>query len=235
MQRSLLTILLGSGLSAVSLCAQGVQPFPLVCGAPFQADSAITITDSKGVNHAVGRVARNSVGSIYQEVVRANTGKVIEVLIYDIPGKRLIKLESQKKMYVIEEVPDLKANAVDPASLARQMKEAEDRKLAQTGEPIDPTTPQSLGTRNIEGILTVGYRTTITGHIDGKAVPAVRERWYSPELQIDLLSRTVSDEQQTETVLTRIQRGEPDESLFLIPADYFQYPMNRKGGGQPSP
>ena len=70
-----------------------------------------------------------------------------------------------------------------------------------------------------------GTRTTITipaGQI-GNELPIniVSERWFSPELQVVVLSRQ-NDPRMGETVyrLTAISRSEQPASLFEVPADY---------------
>lgn len=83
----------------------------------------------------------------------------------------------------------------------------------------------SLGTQTINGVSAEGTRYTRTipaGRI-GNARPIVitSERWYSNELQATVLSKR-SDPRMGETVfqLTNVQRGEPDPSLFQVPADF---------------
>jgi hypothetical protein len=84
---------------------------------------------------------------------------------------------------------------------------------------------ESLGTQTIEGVTAEGARTTLTipaGEI-GNTLPIeiVDETWYSPELQITVMTRH-RDPRSGETTyrLTNLSRSEPDRSLFEIPADY---------------
>ncbi|HYJ47441.1 MAG TPA: hypothetical protein VEV81_12585 [Pyrinomonadaceae bacterium] len=87
-----------------------------------------------------------------------------------------------------------------------------------------PTT-ESLGKQNIEGLEAEGTRTTMTipaGEIGNEQpIQIVSERWYSPELQVVVMSRH-TDPLVGETVyrLTNIVRGEPSRALFEVPADY---------------
>jgi hypothetical protein len=84
---------------------------------------------------------------------------------------------------------------------------------------------ESLGTQTIEGVVAEGTRITHTiaaGKIgNDRAIVTVSERWYSPELQVIVLSKT-SDPRIGETTyrLTNILRSEPDSALFQVPADY---------------
>ncbi len=92
---------------------------------------------------------------------------------------------------------------------------------------VDPANAQkeSLGKQLMEGIQVEGTRSTLTieaGKI-GNDLPIqiVSERWYSPELQVVVMSKH-SDPRVGDTVyrLTNINRSEPAHSLFEIPADY---------------
>jgi hypothetical protein len=84
---------------------------------------------------------------------------------------------------------------------------------------------ESLGKQTIEGVLAEGTRTTITipaGEIGNeRPIETVSERWYSPELQVVVMTRR-SDPRSGETTykLTRINRTEPLKSLFEVPSDY---------------
>jgi len=105
------------------------------------------------------------------------------------------------------------------------------------GEPGEPdvqffarsskaeTKTEKLDARSIEGVQAEGTRTTTTipaGEIGNEQpIQIVNERWYSPELQIVVMTRH-SDPRFGETSyrLTNIQRGEPASTLFQVPSDY---------------
>jgi hypothetical protein len=84
---------------------------------------------------------------------------------------------------------------------------------------------EELGKQIIEGIEAEGTRSTITipaGEIGNeRAIEIVSERWYSPELQLVVMTRH-SDPRSGETTykLTNINRAEPAKSLFEVPAGY---------------
>ena len=84
---------------------------------------------------------------------------------------------------------------------------------------------EQLGKQNIEGVEADGTRTTITipaGEIGNeRAIEIVSERWYSPELQLVVMTRH-SDPRFGETTykLTNINRTEQAKSLFEVPAGY---------------
>lgn len=84
---------------------------------------------------------------------------------------------------------------------------------------------EELGKQIIEGVEAEGTRTTVTipaGEIGNeRAIEVVSERWYSPELQLVVMTRH-SDPRMGETTykLTNINRAEPAKSLFEVPSDY---------------
>lgn len=84
---------------------------------------------------------------------------------------------------------------------------------------------ETLAPREIEGIHAEGTRTTMTipAGAMGNVLPieVVAERWYSPELQVVLMTKR-SDPRFGETVyrLTNIDRSEPSDDLFRVPAGF---------------
>jgi hypothetical protein len=84
---------------------------------------------------------------------------------------------------------------------------------------------EQLEARTIEGLRAEGTRTTMTvpaGAV-GNALPidVVSERWFSPELQVVLMTRR-TDPRFGETTyrLTNIVRSEPSPDLFEVPPDF---------------
>jgi hypothetical protein len=91
--------------------------------------------------------------------------------------------------------------------------------------PNENVVKEDLGKQNIEGVEAEGSRETITipaGEIGNeRPIEIVSERWYSPELQMDVMTRH-SDPRTGETTyrLTNINRTEPAKSMFEVPSDY---------------
>lgn len=87
------------------------------------------------------------------------------------------------------------------------------------------TTRESLGMQAIEGVEVEGSRVTKTiptGAIgNDRPIAIIQENWYSPELQLDVMSRK-SDPRTGETTfrLSGIRRSEPAADLFQVPAGY---------------
>jgi hypothetical protein len=84
---------------------------------------------------------------------------------------------------------------------------------------------ESLGTQSFDGVTAEGTRTVATipaGDIGNeRPIEMISEQWYSKDLQMTVMSRH-SDPRTGETTyrVTNIRRGEPDPSLFQVPADY---------------
>ena len=84
---------------------------------------------------------------------------------------------------------------------------------------------EKLEARSFDGVKAEGERSTVTipaGEIGNEQpIEIVDERWYSPELQVVVMTRH-SDPRYGETTyrLTNISRAEPTSSLFQVPSDY---------------
>jgi hypothetical protein len=97
---------------------------------------------------------------------------------------------------------------------------------------------ESLGTQTMEGVSAKGERQTRTieaGAIgNDRPIQIVSEHWYSPDLQMDVMTRR-SDPRTGEEItrLININRTEPDPSLFQVPAGYqiVEGPGGRGGRG----
>lgn len=107
-----------------------------------------------------------------------------------------------------------------------------DKRLMEAGVAMGMTSArnrnartESLGKQNIGGVEAEGTRTIVTipaGDIGNeRAIEIVSERWYSPELQVIVMTRH-SDPRFGENSyqLTNISRSEPEGDLFEVPANY---------------
>jgi hypothetical protein len=98
---------------------------------------------------------------------------------------------------------------------------------------------ESLGTQVIGGVTTQGTRITRTipaGQVGNQAPLVITiERWYSPELQTDVMRKEVNPLYgETTFQLTNIVRAEPDASLFQVPANYSIKNGRPSAGNQPA-
>lgn len=87
------------------------------------------------------------------------------------------------------------------------------------------TNSEDLGPQTMEGVVAQGSRTTRTidtGEIgNDRPINITSERWYSPQLQTVMMTKQ-NDPRSGETTfrLTNVKLGEPDASLFQVPAGY---------------
>lgn len=96
---------------------------------------------------------------------------------------------------------------------------------ALTLAPRGPGVLSPLGSKEIEGVKVNGERTTWTveaGKLGNeKPMVTTREVWTSPDLMLTVSSRDFDPRTGEVTYkLSNIKRGEPDASLFKVPADY---------------
>jgi EF hand len=94
---------------------------------------------------------------------------------------------------------------------------------------------ESIGIKNIEGVNAEGTRITTeipAGQIgNDKPIYVVTEQWFSPELQVIVLSKH-SDPFIGEVVfkLVNIKVGEPSSELFKVPSDFKVQNMPKREG-----
>jgi hypothetical protein len=94
---------------------------------------------------------------------------------------------------------------------------------------------EKVEARAFDGVMAEGTRTTTTiaaGEIGNELpIQIVDEHWYSPELQVVVMTRH-SDPRSGETTyrLTNISRAEPAAALFQVPSDYTLKELGPQGG-----
>ncbi|HWW74029.1 MAG TPA: hypothetical protein VNZ44_01460 [Pyrinomonadaceae bacterium] len=192
-----------------------------VKGVPYSAQfvSESTRTLANGV-----RISRNSTGAVYRDgegrTRREMTlGAVGPVMVEEAPVPMVFINDWVARVHYALNESDHTARKVPLRDAPEGAPEP-----AREGEGDAPKT-ESLGKRTIEGVEAEGTRTTITipaGRVgNDRAIEIVSERWYSPELQVVVLS-SHKDPFVGDTVyrLTGISRGEPDATRFHVPADY---------------
>ena len=87
-------------------------------------------------------------------------------------------------------------------------------------------TEEALGTKTIENLDVVGSRevTTLNAGVlgDQKAEPTVKEFWYSPRLQVNVVTKRFDPHASAiqDIALRAINLSEPDPKLFVPPAEY---------------
>jgi hypothetical protein len=211
--------MLGVAVAAAGIYARNplIPPalYP-VQGAPFTAkiesmwEGTATVPAgrelTKVVQDAVGRTRFES-PAMEEAVV---TGEPVRIDIYDFAKERMIQLDPQHKIAIV-------------------------RRMDRVGQPIkidlsaNPATPghpvkggRYLGMQQIAGQEAWGEHLVETFHyVDGHTATSVRDLWLStvyrmPLMQVREDGRLGKLTQQ----VVHFEAGEPDASLFEIPADY---------------
>jgi hypothetical protein len=210
----------------------GLHGGKVVKGAPFSAvatsETTQTLADGNHINRKTQtNLYRDSLGRFRKEVTLPSIGPLAA------SGKLHSFIEISDPVagtnYVLEPEQKVARQAPGPIGMQvrtkggpgggnvfyRNFKESQDAE-AKT---------ESLGVETISGVNAEGTRTTRTiaaGEIGNeKPITIVSERWYSPDLQMDVKS-THSDPRfgNTSYTLTNIQRTEPAATLFAVPAGY---------------
>ncbi len=201
----------------------------VVTGAPFSAsfttESTETLADGNQIKHtSTGTIARDSQGRTRRDMTLPALGP--NAVAGQAPHVTFVKDPVAGTRYILE--ADKKT--------ARQMPTPPDRsEFMQKGHADGPgagaaaadkeVVTTSLGTQTIGGVTAEGTRYTRTipaGQIGNvKAIVIVTERWYSPDLQMVVMTKR-SDPRSGDTVfqMTSITRTEPAATLFQVPADY---------------
>lgn len=202
-----------------------------VKGAPYQAEAVTEVVQTLADGNRITRkttatVARDSEGRVRRENRLAGLGPMPAgdgpklVFVHDPVARTGFVLHADEKVARrLPPPPDGEEEASPDPSAGRGVR------IRRHEKPFPAGKKQELGTQTIEGVEAQGSRTTHTipaGEIGNeKPLEIVRERWYSPELQTVVMSRS-SDPRMGETTyrLTNIQRSEPERALFEIPEDY---------------
>jgi hypothetical protein len=233
---------IAAALAAGSLLAQGQGPHrgggpgdfallhaefgisnKVVQGAPYSAQAVTQFTQTLSTGDHIQRsntasVARDSVG-------RTRTDRSLATV-----GALSAAGGGHDRAIIIHDPVAGMSYALDPASRTARSTQISGVR-AGAGEARPHERPQAaaktedLGAQVIQGLSTQGKRVTrvIAAGREGneKEIDIVTETWYSPDLQVVLMSKT-SDPRFGETVyqLNSISRTEPDASLFTVPSDY---------------
>jgi len=207
----------------VAMFVDGIFVTP-VPGAPLTAIVELQSTQmladgSTEVRKSVANVARDSQGRIHNErrqlVGPSFTGnpQLLSIHIFD---------------------PETRLNTfLNPSThIARQTTWSAPAPLVER-KPSSPVSvrksslvdEEDLGTEIMEGVLVHGIRKTrtvpATASGTGKAVVVADEYWYSDELHLNVLVKHDDPRSGQQTVtLTHVDRSEPDQAMFQVPAGY---------------
>jgi hypothetical protein len=210
----------------------------VVKGAPYSAtainESAQTLSNGVRITHkTTASIYRDSEGRTRREVTIDRVGPFATA---DEPAQLIFIDDPVAGVhYVLDQRGHTarKMAAPDGAGPRRRPPSGRTPERAPEKEPAESKT-ESLGKQVIEGVEAEGVRSVITipeGRIgNDRPIEIVSERWDSPELQTVVLSKH-NDPRFGETVyrLTNINRAEPAQTMFEVPADY-KVEEGRPGG-----
>jgi hypothetical protein len=203
---------LGMGSGFEILSRNPASP-PVVRAIEYQGLKSVTVADV--LNRYKERAVGLAVESVYDPVKVQRAVEVLKELLAE-RGHPDAGVESQ-----VEPLPPASAKVV---FVVNERGGARSAALAVPGADASRKT-ERLGQRTIEGMAAEGTRVTTTIPVEtignDRPIQVVSERWYSPELQVNL--RTERRDPRTGDVvfqLTNIRRGEPVRALFEVPSGY---------------
>jgi len=206
---------------SVHTYVQGID-IPPIANAPFTAKETVTWEEPMVGGGSVARkyytvIARDSRGRIHRErrgfvPAASNTQPPLRsVTILDpVSGTRTLCSESTMVCATSAWYPRLPAQPDTGSTMT-----------IKSGKG----TSESLGSQTMDGLQVVGTRemhTSVAGtNGEDRVVISHTELWYSPDLQIDLsVIRTNPQLGQVTLSVTELVRGDPDPSLFAVPAGF---------------
>jgi hypothetical protein len=217
-------------------------------GAPYSAqtstESSQVLADGNRIaRKTTGRIYRDTEGRVRREEDRADGTVAISIVdpvsgyAYRLdPGAHVAwRTPAQVAGGVMARAAVAPAEARARAKMEREMAEQARARgggvFAVTPDARGgmlmrtPSNDASLERKVIDGIPVEGHSTTTTipaGQIGNeRPITIVNEEWSSPDLKVLVMTRH-SDPRTGDSLyrLTNITRGEPDPSLFVVPAGY---------------
>lgn len=223
-----------------------------VTNAPYSAEekteSVQTLADgNRIVNTTTAKVYRDSQGRVRRELTLPGFGgdqPHTIVTINDPVAKTSITLDSNTR--IAHEMPGMpearfRADAVRSDAEAKMKAEVLTRSAQSSSAatfirraPAPDVKREDLGANVMEGVSVTGSRETSTIEAGAmgneKPITITSERWYSPDLQVEVKSVHNDPRMgQTTHTVTNIVRAEPDASLFQVPADYNKMEIGKPG------
>lgn len=241
----------GDGADVGLIAVEPFESGRPVTGAPYQAEAITEVTqalaDGNRIEHRSSAfVARDARGRVRREEQSLAIGGLVAqapapiVTISDPTTGSHVTLDPERKSAFRMQTFTMAADA-PPGRTREAGAQIGPMTMPLPSEPpggpgprvtiMSPETTQTevrteqLGTRTVEGVRAEGIRTTMTipaGSIGNQLpIEVVSERWYSPELQVVVLTKR-SDPRFGETTyrLSNIVRVEPPADLFEVPADF---------------
>ena len=191
---------------------------PTVKGAPY---SATAVTESIQTLKDGTSITRKDTASVYRD----SDGRTRKEQTLSAIGPLAANGRAHQMTFIQDPVAGVHYVLDAQNKAAQKMKARSGPEPQNHRQSTSQAKTETLGTQVIEGVQAEGTRSTFTipaGQIgNDRPIEIVDERWYSPDLQVVVLSKH-SDPRMGEHVyrLTNISRSEPARALFEVPSDY---------------
>jgi hypothetical protein len=211
--------------AVISTLSSGIN-LRSIAGAPFSADvikeSAQTLADgTKGTIQTSGKMFRDSAGRTRSETELKNATETRRYVTILDPVEQLnIRLDPQTKTAMLFPFP---AGPTQKDQL--KLKNALATRSTQASRQPALVASLELGASTVQGFAVTGTQRTVPAAANLPNAERARnvtvESWFSPELHIELQSKTIDPLLGGSTArLVNIAVAEPDRALFQIPSDY---------------
>ena len=201
-----------------SILSNGIN-LRAMAGAPFSADvvSQSTQVQADGTpvtQESHGKMFRDSAGRTRSENEMESHRFV--TIVDPVQGTSTV-LDVAAKSATVFHLPSAPAVSAHKVNLAAPTQAGRARI-----QRLTPPGSEDLGTMMMEGFAVIGTRRAgLSEAAKVSAANVVTESWFSKELKVDLLvSRQGPQSASRTTRLTNITPGEPDPTVFQVPADY---------------
>lgn len=189
-----------------------------VTGAPY---SATSVTESVQVLSDGNRITHSNSSNVYRD----SQGRTRVEQTVGAIGPFAASSDAPKRTYIHDPVAGAQYVLDASTRTATKMKTWSGNRPEHHPPSSSDAKTEALGTQTIEGVQAQGTRTTITipaGKFgNDQPMQIVHETWYSPDLQLVVLSKHTDPRMGEHTYrLTNINRSEPAKALFDVPADY---------------
>jgi hypothetical protein len=207
----------------------GMGPETTVTGAPYSAVQTMEMTQKLGDGNVISEKQQSSVYRDTQGRLRIehtlparpgsnSQGARTVISIFDpVAGANYMLQPATNTAYK----STMHQRPASDATTSNQPQRPQRRGSSSSNPPVT----ENLGLQTINGVAANGTRTTTTipaGAIgNAQPIQTVREVWIAQDLKVPVMIKN-SDPRFGETVmqLTNIQQGNPDPSLFQVPANY---------------
>jgi hypothetical protein len=220
----------GIGASAGSFALSDTRCTGLPYSAEIISKTVQTLPDGTHITSEQKRVdMRDSEGRTRHEMYMSNgaadqdSNQPVFVFISDPVGGQLIHLNPRQKTATVNSFPTAHRTDGNSGQITAQSRPAVVKPPLHANSQARPEV-EKLGQETIGGIYAEGERVTtvIRAGTQGndRDISVVTERWRSPDLGIEVLSKTTDPRGDTTTEIKNLSRTEPDRALFQVPPDY---------------